>query len=152
MPARRKWAACSNGASSASARSVQWADSPVRPSGRAAPAMARARTRDSSHVVAETTGDQRSRVTPAGARSVPLGSRSQQRPASARPLAVVASRSGLVEVTATAPGAASTFGMATPVVLPDRGGPSTSRACWGSARASPLAVVPRYSRPPESAR
>ena len=68
---------------------------PGRPPGRAAPAMARASTSDSSQVVAETTGDQRSRVTPPGGGTVPLGSSSQQRPDPARPRAVAARTVGL---------------------------------------------------------
>src|ERR1700722_15571798 len=105
--------------------------------------MARASTSDSSHVAAEATGDQRRRVIPAGTATVPLGSSNQHRPSPALDPAVAARRSGLVEVAATAPGAASTLGMATAVVLPDRGGPRTRTACCGSAKDSPPAVAPR---------
>ena len=105
MPARRSWAACSNGASSASARSVQWADSPVRPSGRAAPAMARASTSDSSHVVA---GDDRRPAQPGHPGRARQRAARIEQPAAADAGALrwpsSASRSGLVEVTTTGPG------------------------------------------------
>src|SRR5579862_9438910 len=105
--------------------------------------MARASASDSSQLVADATGDQRARVTPVGVGTVPLGSSSQQAPGPLRLERVAARTSGFVEVTTAGPGAAMTLGIATALDLPERGGPSTSTACSGSARAIPPGVVPR---------
>ena len=49
-------------------------------------------------------------------------------------------------------GAASTFGTTSVDVLPDRGGPRTSRACWGPAQTSRRPSVPTYSSGPFTAK
>ena len=80
MPASETAAAWSSGASSASARSVQWDASPPTPPGRAAPTIARAVSRAVSQSRQEVTGDHLIGVTPAGGLTVPAGSNSQHRP------------------------------------------------------------------------
>ena len=57
--------------------------------------------------------------------------------------------SGFVDVDTTGPVCASTAGMITPLVFPDRGGPSSSTArSLRANRASPPVVSPRYTPPP----
>src|SRR6516164_1832570 len=141
-------AAWRRGARSASARSVQWLPSAGHPGGRtaapAAPAMARAVRSAVSQFRQAGTGDHRSGVTPDGSGVLPDGSNSQHRPMPALASRVASNTSTLVDVDTTAPGAQRTLGMTTVLVLPDRGGPSTSTACCGGAKAAPAVPAPRY--------
>ncbi len=148
MPASVTAAACSNGARSASARSIQWAESPRCPDGRAAVDRARAVRIAISQSRQAGTGDHRSWVTPGGVGLVPAGSNTQQRPTSWRRAQVAASTSSLVEVDTTGPGARRMFGMTRDVVLPERGGPSTMTPCCGDAKTRPWVPAPRYNGAP----
>ena len=104
--------------------------------------MTLAVTRASSQETEACTGDHLTRSAPGGSPTVPVGSSSQQRPSCERLASVACSTSGLVEVTRTGPGAASTLGTTSVEVLPDRGGPSTSMACWAPAQMSRRPSVP----------
>ena len=121
-------AAKSRGASRASARSTQWADSVSDAPGRAAWARACAMATAWSKVSQPTTGDQRSLVTQRGRDTEPLGSNTKARPKSIRRQAVAISTSGFVEVETTAAGASRTVGITRVDVLPERGGPMISVA------------------------
>ena len=125
------------------ARSVQWSDptSPPRPrppDGRVDPTRPRATNKASSQRAQPVTGDHRTRSTPAGAATVPLGSYSEARSVRVRAASAVASStSGFVEVDTTAPRAPRTVGTTSPDVFPDRGGPRTSTACSAGAHIGP---------------
>src|ERR1700678_3100456 len=114
--------------------------------------MTLAVTSASSQETAACTGDHLIRLAPGGSSTVPVGSTSQQCPSAERLASVACSTSGLVEVTRSGPGAASTFGTTSVEVLPERGGPSTSMACCGPAQTSRSPSVPTYSCGPLTAR
>jgi len=136
-------AACSNGARRVSARSTQWDASAVPPAGRVAPNMPRAITRAPSHWRELSTGDQCRGVSPDGTSTCPDGSKTQHVPSRPRAAAVVVRTSSLVDVDTTAPAAARMAGTTMAVVLPERGGPSTSTPDPRAARAQPCAPAPR---------
>ncbi len=144
-------AACSSGARSASARSIQWAPSPRCAVGRAVRVIALAVMRAASQSRHAGTGDHRKGRTPGGGLARPDGSNNQHWPTWSRAANVAAMTSGLVEVETTGPGATSAFGITRVVVLPDRGGPRTSMPCCGAANAGPIALDPRYSGDPAAA-
>ena len=98
------------------------------------------------------TGDHRSCSSPAGGLLAPVGSNIHTRPSRALARAVARATSGLVEVTIAGPACASTAGMITPLVLPDRGGPSSSTARSGRAnRHCPSSPAPSHTPPPARA-
>jgi hypothetical protein len=105
-----------------------------------------------SHVSALVIGDHRNCSSPAGGRLVPVGSNIHTRPSRALARAVARATSGLAEVTTAGPMYADTAGMITPLVLPDRGGPSSSTARSGRAnRHCPSSPAPSHTPPPACA-
>ena len=94
------------------------------------------------------TGDQRRAVSGPASR-VPEGSNSQVLPRKLLTLEDQAIMSVLVDVVTTAPGAVNKLGTTTADVLPERGGPMTSRACWRPANSgSPSGVMARPKKKP----
>ena len=148
-------AACSNGASSAAARSVQWASAPVPTAPetlpRAVRTMASATSIAPRHSFAALTGDQPTRCTPRGRSTAPVGSKARHHPDAARAAAVERSTSGFVDVATTAPGADKTLGTTSADVLPERDGPRTSVDRSAPAHAHPVAPRPRYNPRPARA-
>jgi hypothetical protein len=82
--------------------------------------IARAIRSAPSHAREQLTSDHRNAWSPAGD-SPPVGSNDHTRPRRDRAGAVAVARSGLVEVHTAGPGCASTAGLITPLVFPDRG-------------------------------
>src|SRR5207302_9435521 len=111
--------------------------------GRVAPNMPRAITKAPSHRCEPSTGDQCNGVSPGGTSTCPDGSNSQHVPSRLRAGAVVLSTSSLVDVDTTAPLAPRMAGTTMALVLPERGGPSTSTADPCAANAQPCAPAPR---------
>ena len=138
-------AACSSGASSAAARSVQWPSFVVPLPGRVQAAIALAITRASSQLRPPPPATSTAAAPPSGSRrSEAVGSNSQAWPTSERAATVARITSGLVAVLITAPDAPITAGIITALVFPERGGPRTITALSGSARAQlPLRPRPR---------
>ena len=139
-------AAWSSGAISAWARSVQWVLPPretdaadAEPTSTSEWAMARAPV----HSVHDWIGDHRSLREWRPWSVDPVGSNSQVRPMVERAAAVASSTSGFVDVETTAPLAASTFGMTSDVVFPDRGGPMIITECPGGTKRQPCRSPPR---------
>ena len=138
-------AAWRSGAIRASARSVQWV-LPARESvAEAEPTSTRARAMASApvHSVHDWIGDHRSLREWRPGSADPVGSNSQVRPKVERAAAVASSTSGFVDVDTTAPLAASTFGMTSDVVFPDRGGPRIITECSGGTKRQPCRSPPR---------
>ena len=129
------------------ARSLQWSSltgaHDPRPPRRVECTIAAPTLSAPSHVALETTGDHPTRTMPGVSSTVPLGSKSNVHPTSRRAGVVAASTSGFVDVLTTAPRAASTLGMMTDEVLPERDGPSTSVERSGPEKAQPEAPNPR---------
>ena len=90
--------------------------------------IARAIKTAPSHRTELVTGDQRSSSLPASLPAVPVGSNTHVRPTPERTPRVARATSALVDVDTTGPVCAITAGTITPLVLPARGGPSSSTA------------------------
>jgi hypothetical protein len=95
------------------------------------------------------TGDHRNSRLPSAEPAAPVGSNTHVCPSRDRAGTVAWATSALVDVLTAGPACAINAGMITPLVLPDRGGPSSSTARSGRAyRAPPSRSCPRYAPPP----